>query len=481
MTLLDIGLKVDPTRLSPLCDKLRSYGYLETPIAELLGRFDISELVGKEYPSYIWRCEREDSELAKLVGIFLMGRATDRETLTALLGQDLLEALKACGLLLEFKGQMASHAVIYPCLGRYILTDQWVGGSGPQSEGKVYELGTDSYVLARVTPRRGVRRALDLCTGSGVHAVMSAQTAELSRAVDINPRALQYTELNAALNDVGCSTHLGDLYTAVEGETFDLITANPPFVPSPDPDVLVHQSAGESGEEVPQRLVAGLPTHLEPGGLFSMVLDHPVFESETYLDRLERWLGHKSGWGIAVLTFHTLTVANYIRDHLQGVETYDETFRKYLESYARLGIQSMEFANVFITRLKEDAPNWKVEQRSNWPNVSLVPQVEEWLDAQRDFHSPSLRLDEESKPRLSSHYRSVWHDWDRARGALEVADGNWFPPDPLSAEETDLLLLTKSGELTVRELRAQFKGDFDRAIRGLGKRRALAGLTARRD
>lgn len=477
MALLDIGLNVQPGDIAPLTRKLAEYNYLEEPISKLLGRWDISELNGKEYPNYLFRCDRDGSDLARLVAIFLMGRATDRETLVGYLGEALVDALKSCGLLLEYKGQWASHVVIYPCLGRYILTDHWVG-TGKQTPGKVYELGPDSYALARVTPRRGVKRALDLCTGSGVHAVLSAAVAEISIAVDINPRALDLTTINAALNGVSVETHLADLYSAVKGQKFDLITANPPFVPSPDPDVLIHRSAGESGEEVPERLVAGLPDHLEQGGLFSMVLDHPVYAHETYLDRLERWLGEKQGWGIAVLTFAKVTLPNYIMGHLQGVEKYDEAFKQYLESYLRLGIESMEFANVFIMRLDRDEPNWKVEQACPAPNTALVPKIAEWLDCQRLYHARELQLDPNCRPRLSSNYIALWRDWTHTRGVVENAEDNPMTPELLNSDEAELLQLMQPGTLTVSELLEALgpRERFEEAFRGLGRRRILDGV-----
>lgn len=478
MALLDIGLQVESGEISPLTQKLREHGYFEHSISELLGRWDICELSGKEYPTYLYRCDHDPSVLARLVAILLMGRLTDRETLEGYFGAPLVEALKSCGLILEYKGQWASHVAVFPCLDRYFLTDHWVG-TGKQPEGKVYELGPDSYALARVTPRKGVRRALDLCTGSGVHAVLSASLCEESVAVDINPRALKMTAINAALNGVKVQTLLCDLYSGVSGQSFDLITANPPFVPSPDSEVLIHRSAGESGEEIPERLVAGLPQHLNSGGLFSMICDHPVFARETYLDRLERWIGHKKGWGIAVLTFSQYTLANYIMGHLQGVENYDEAFKNYLDSYTRLEIESMEFANVFIIKLDNDENNWKVEARCVLPKQNFAHKVEEWLECQKTYHRSDLKLDPDSRPCLSSNYKALWRDWTHSRGIVENADDNLIAGEMLNSDEAELLQLMQSGQKSVRELSELFGPEprFNEAIRGLGRRRALAGVS----
>ena len=478
MSLSDIKLNCEPAELQALVPVLRKYGYELLAISELLGLWDLAELNGKEYAHYIWRCQRDESDLAKLVSFFLLGQSSDRQTVTNYLGENLVRAMEQCSLILEYKGQMVSTGVIFPCSGKYFFTDQWCS-HGVQTPGKVYEIGPDSYMLARVTPRRRVQRALDLCTGSGIHAVLSAVSAETSKAVDINPRALRYAEINAALNSVSCECHLKDLFAAVPGETFDLITANPPFVPSPDPDVLIHRSAGETGEEVPERLVSALPEHLASGGLFSMVLDHPVYENESYLDKLESWLGQQRGWGIAVLTFRQLGLGAYIMNHLSGVPEYEETFELYLESYSKLGFIGVEFANVFIQRLDPTVPNWKVSQKCNRPRVSIVSQVENWLDCMTTYQDSAWEPAQNWRPALSSYYKNLWRDWNHEQGVLEMTEENYFPADPLGADEAELLSRMKDGKKTVGELREAWvaegreKQSFTEALRGLGLRRAL--------
>ena len=82
-------------------------------------------------------------------------------------------------------------------------------------------------VLDSLTPRPRVDRALDVGTGSGIHALLAAQHARQVIATDVNPRALAYTELNAALNGLrNIETRQGSLFEPVEGETFDLITCS---------------------------------------------------------------------------------------------------------------------------------------------------------------------------------------------------------------------------------------------------------------
>ena len=468
MNLPQLNLQHDLSRLVPVTHRLTEHGYHEQAIAELLGLWDLSELSGAQYAQYCWRCRADKSPLSLLVSAFLLGLPGTKARFDRLLGEEGHQALLDSGLMVENEGLYSSLCAIYPCLGRFIFTDHWAC-SDTQEQGKVYELGTDSYVLARVTPRTE-GRALDLCTGSGVHAVHSA-AQHTSSAVDINPRALAYTQLNAAAQNLKVSTHLGDLYAPTNSERFHLITANPPFVPSPDREVLIHRSAGETGEEVPERLVAGLPEKLEIGGLFSMVLEHPVLENETYLDRLERWLGENSGWGIAVLDFREYPVPQYVLQHLGGVADQEAAYNDYLQSYQRLGIRAMRFANVFIKRLPYQNKNWKVLQHCPWPNKDISEQVEEWLDSLSTYHDPSWQPDPQWRPSLNPRFTDLWVNAQGEKATLELAEETWLQADALDREELQLLRHILESQANVEELSEQ---DVSLEIlRRLGLKRAI--------
>jgi predicted nicotinamide N-methyase len=55
------------------------------------------------------------------------------------------------------------------------------------------------------------RRVLDLGTGSGVAAIVAAQAGALVTAVDVDPRAVTATRMNAALNGVSLEARQADL------------------------------------------------------------------------------------------------------------------------------------------------------------------------------------------------------------------------------------------------------------------------------
>src|ERR671933_274838 len=77
-------------------------------------------------------------------------------------------------------------------------------------------------------------RVLDVCTGSGVVAVSAALAGGHVTAVDVSRRAVACAWLNARLNGTRLRALRGDLLAPVAGERFDVIAANPPYVPAED-------------------------------------------------------------------------------------------------------------------------------------------------------------------------------------------------------------------------------------------------------
>lgn len=127
---------------------------------------------------------------------------------------------------------------------------------------------------------REVRRALDLCTGSGCIAIAMAeyQPAWQVDAVDLSADALALARENAAMHDLADRVRFvqSDLFDALAGERYDLIVSNPPYVPAADvaalPPEYAHEPAlglksGPDGLDVPLRILAAAADHLSEQGL----------------------------------------------------------------------------------------------------------------------------------------------------------------------------------------------------------------------
>lgn len=146
----------------------------------------------------------------------------------------------------------------------------------------------DAVRTVTLDPRAKV---LDLCSGSGAVAIAAAKRGVRSvTAVDVHRRSAWTTRFNARVNGVAVRALRGDLFEPVTGERFDLITANPPYVPAP-PDLAGERggrawNAGRDGRAVIDRLIDGLPDHLTDDGAVLIVQSSVTGTSET-LERLE--------------------------------------------------------------------------------------------------------------------------------------------------------------------------------------------------
>jgi release factor glutamine methyltransferase len=138
---------------------------------------------------------------------------------------------------------------------------------------------SDSWMLADAIRQEDLgpgRHALDVCTGSGVLAVTAAQCGATTTAIDVSRRALLTVQLNAIRSGLRVRTLRGRTFAPVAGERFDLIVSNPPYVPSPRPDVPRYGpsrawEAGHDGRIVLDALCDGVTAHLRPGGVLLLV------------------------------------------------------------------------------------------------------------------------------------------------------------------------------------------------------------------
>lgn len=123
-------------------------------------------------------------------------------------------------------------------------------------------------VLSRTTPRP---RVVDLGTGSGALALAIARACPQAvvTATDDSPAALAVAARNARHLGLAVRLCVGDWWSAVPGERFDLAVSNPPYVAAGDPHLrrLRHEPrqalvAAEDGLAALRRIVAGARPHV---------------------------------------------------------------------------------------------------------------------------------------------------------------------------------------------------------------------------
>ncbi len=191
-----------------------------------------------------------------------------RPFLPSLISLDELEQLRAAQVLREEDDRLRSN-VRWSSLDDLLL----VHSAYPTEASDAVFFGPDSYRFAQVihdhlqhSPTR-VQHAVDIGCGSGVGALVIARAAHHAQvsAVDINPLALRYTAINAALAGVGnVSVESSDLLDGISG-AFDLIVANPPYMLDAGQRTYRH-GGGALGAELSLRIVEQARERLSPGG-----------------------------------------------------------------------------------------------------------------------------------------------------------------------------------------------------------------------
>ncbi len=336
---------------------MRARGYDEEGVRARLDLPDVAALRLERFPLYLFAYLGRGEPLDRLIALFLLSAALAEPAAHKLLGER-LPMLLACGLLERLEdGRIAAAASLYPCQGGLFATDHRFRHTPRLEESRpaqpVMYLGGDSYALARLTPRRKVSSCLDLCTGSGVHAILAARHSERVVGVDLNPRAVAFARFNARLNGAAVDFREGDAYGPVGDERFALILGNPPFVPSPAVRI-AFRDGGPQGEDVLAKIVAGLPQHLAEGGRAQIVTHLVEHSGEPYRGKLERWLGD-ARWDSWLVRFGSLDPFAYAVEQVkrgfgQAYPDYRDTLMRWVSGYMEQRISGIGAGLIHLWR-----------------------------------------------------------------------------------------------------------------------------------
>jgi release factor glutamine methyltransferase len=149
-----------------------------------------------------------------------------------------------------------------------------------QQDHRVYQPQSDSQLLVEAMRCSALipgRRVLDLCTGSGYVAIAAAKMGSAGVvAIDICPRAVQHSRDNAAESGVDIDVCEGSWTVARKFAPFDVVVANPPYVPTPPGRALEAGpwwawNAGLDGRLILDPLCASAPDLLCAGGTLLLV------------------------------------------------------------------------------------------------------------------------------------------------------------------------------------------------------------------
>jgi hypothetical protein len=115
----------------------------------------------------------------------------------------------------------------------------------------------------------------------------AARGSPLAIGVDINPRAVALSQLNARLNQSRAQFRCGDMVAPVQGERFDLVFSQPPYVVKPSGvAATTYLHGGSWGDELAMRFVGAVAVVMAPRGRAFFLFDSAVGSREPLPDRL---------------------------------------------------------------------------------------------------------------------------------------------------------------------------------------------------
>ena len=140
-------------------------------------------------------------------------------------------------------------------------------------------------------PAEGTPKVLDLGTGCGAIALALARERPRAgvTATDVSPTALQVAGRNATEQKLDIRFVESDWFEGLEGETFDMVVSNPPYVPENDEHLdqgdcrfepRLALAAGKEGLDALKNIITGAP--LRQGG--RLLVEHGYDQREAVVD-----------------------------------------------------------------------------------------------------------------------------------------------------------------------------------------------------
>ncbi len=352
----------EPSAVAELGDVLRGAGFTGEGVREALGAS--GELISRhaDIPLHM-RLLRDAGAIGTLVQLFVLDQAVaadDARVAFAPLG---LERVEAMGVVRRDGDELVTPLI------RIVPHDQMLVASDPRLvEGQdvrpdqVAGVHEPSAMLSRLTVRRQVGRTLDLGTGCGVQAMLASPHSGSVTATDINERALEFAAFNGFLN--GCANvewRAGSFFDPVEGERYDLITSNPPYVISPE-TALIFRDSGMEGDAVSRMVVERAPEFLEEGGFASLLVSWAVRGgNEDVTAALKEWVAGSGcdAWLLYYGTDDPLTHASkWLREAIgDDPDAYGEAMDRWMAYLERLEIEGVSYGAVILRR-RSGVENW---------------------------------------------------------------------------------------------------------------------------
>ncbi|WP_369052607.1 DUF7059 domain-containing protein [Kineococcus terrestris] len=370
---------MDPRELlARLREDLAEAGYTVDGVQELVGDVASRALDREQALPALRAAERAGGAASVLLRCCTLGREVTRAEVDAALPRTGTDGAAALGLVAAAGAAPGDAVRPLVDLRPYRVDDDaaapadwWlVSDLGELATGSalapdhVLGVGGASLTLARATVRTPVGSVLDVGTGCGVQALHAARHARRVVATDTSERALDLAAVNAALNGVALDLRQGSLLEPVaDGELFDLVVSNPPFVITPRREGVPqyeYRDGGMPGDSLVRRLFQQVGGVLAPGGVAQLLGNWEYHGEDDWAQRLEGWL---EGTGLDAWVVQrevadpALYAETWIRDGGQKPgAAFDELYAAWLDDFEARGVTGVGFGVVTLRRPVDGPP-----------------------------------------------------------------------------------------------------------------------------
>ncbi|WP_269617150.1 carbamoyltransferase C-terminal domain-containing protein [Prochlorococcus marinus] len=364
--------------------------YNEKTITKLLNIKSL-QLIEPTHLHYFDKYILKDSHLENLIRLFLLRSQINKNTLIEIIGQDIYKVLISISLLEENNSLVFSNIDLFQSGGMYFATDHryMICDADKMTEDPVMYIGMDSHGLVQSAPRNSCQNLLDLCCGSGIQGIVASRYAKSIIGVDLNPRAIRFARFNAQLNGLtNYKVVLGNLYDVIEGEKFDVILANPPFVPSPEND-LGFRDGGRNGEEVLKDIISNAPKFLNENGRVCIVSD--LVDVKGYSKKIRDWLGKNELDCLVLKTAERneilFSVPHCKAPFNQTFEEYNQEIDLWINNFRSNNLNSVNFGYVFLWKKTNNKEGYYATRTIHNPDIEIYNDVKKWHEQQERWFS----------------------------------------------------------------------------------------------
>ena len=333
-----------------------------------------------------------------MLRLFVVGSQVSLAEAEAALAPLGVEQFVAGGVLAVDEREVSSRVAIRPLGGpaNWLVAHDFArpaGASFPADH--VLGMSASTMSLVGATIRSEISAAFDLGTGCGVQALHASAHSSRVVASDLNPRASACATLTMEINEItNVAVRDGNMFDPVEGERFDLVVANPPFVISPSRRYLFRDS-DLAVDDVCRRLVETAPTYLADGGHCQLLASWAHVEGEDWRDRLHAWF-ENTGCDALVLERETLEPSAHAASWLRQTEPPDRwqpEYDEWMAYYELHRIEAVGFGLITMRRRRSGDAWFRAEQApQDWSmpcgdHLGAVFELADLLD-----HHPGERL-----------------------------------------------------------------------------------------